>query len=483
MFKKYSQLSFLIIFLSTQLTYNMDQAPLNKPQTLGQKLTALTLSARECKRQQAALAAQQPKTLYEYFGMTQLASASRDVKALVAKALIGNGGWWWLKRQRIYDDLSGKIAFSADGRLFAIVHYNVVDICNLTCNESDIIYLTHKEPVTAFAFHPTSRSIATIESNICTMWHCTGKLISTFNTAWQHSSHIAFHPTKNIIAIATACTVYLYDYTGKRMRKIKHTTYVQGIDFNEDGVLGTTPWVGESRLWNDEGKQIQALPHRGFNSAIALHPNNNIIATAELNRVLLWNMQGEQTCTLLHNGRINRVKFNSQKMHVGTASSDKTACLWNFRGTKLRTFYHLNPVRGIAFHPCGTLFATAATKNTVCLWQQHEQPTLEQVLLRQLIKNWVLTCIAQRKKPHFPCTSAAEVPTWMAVQFNIQKDELERIWQSMNERLQNAIAYTLKGRAHQISALCKLYEDQDTKRQIMKPYNPTEPVPLETLDL
>ena len=147
--------------------------------------------------------------------------------------------------------------------------------------------------------------------------------------------------------------------------------------------------------------------------------------------------------TLQHDGEVVDVAFHPRGNMLATGSCDNTVCLWNTNtGQKLHTFPHNNWVLAVAFHPRGNTLATASG-DTANMWEQHINFTLEQLLLRCVLKNYVKKCIEKREKPDVLCTNKDNLVPWMAQKFNLKQDELQEVWASLPEKLQTSIVATL----------------------------------------
>lgn len=423
--------------------------PTDKPQTMGQKLTAITLAARA--------RAQQAKTLCEHSGI----SVTSEEKPSLTKTLVGKGGWWYKTATLPHKNSVEKIMFDSSGTHISTIIDNSND--NSDDETSSCWFLAHiwnrdtaqlnkTISVQAMDFNSdalkeTSVQMALVDDSHVRIMDSDGNV--SFSIPLDESTKdvkdVTLYPARDWVSVQLRDDrAILWNYKSGKMILDKNS---RKIVCNPKGThIGSLEKVGiysySAYLYN--GTTIQKVA--ADVSDLTFNPQQDMLATVQYNGVSLWDFDGKQLHTVPH-PTVNFATFNPQGTQLATAAWDGTVCLWDSNtGEALHTFCSNKSMAPAAFAPQGNMLAVPS--NTyVDVWQQHEQPTLEQVLLWNIIQKWLQTVTAEKKTTEFACKSEKDIPFyipfWMATQFNLQKDELEKVWYTMPLKLRNSIFNTI----------------------------------------
>ncbi len=393
-----------------------------------------------------------PQTLLACFEMPNAQGIPTDVELLLVKAVIGPGGWWYKTATIEHKDTVHKVRFTP-GTTISTVTDNEGAVFSDPCKDLAYVWdcsgkqINQAISVRAIDFNSSipTMALAADDDNL-QAWDDKGNAYTMpLDGENKEIKDIALHPTEQIIStISKDNNACLWDFAEK---KVFISLNACTITCNPQRTLiGTIGLYGKrGSLRNSSGDKLHALKHTAFVIDLTFNPKKNILATASGDATAcVWDYDGKKLATLQHAKAVHRATFNLQGTRLATAS-DKTACLWNCDGTKLRTFWHNFLVSDVVFHKEKQMLATASAK-CVYIWQEHERPKLKEVLLRQIIKTWLLTLMKHRENSGFGCASEEGIPTWMATKFNLQEEELKAIWEAMPEKLRVAIFNTITDR-------------------------------------
>ncbi len=210
-------------------------------------------------------------------------------------------------------------------------------------------------------------------------WHLPDGALTRWGTGRisELDRGIAFSPDGQIVAVASAIGVWLYDVATARERALLtgHAGAVQSVAFSPDG---TTLASGASdntiKLWDiaTETNVATLEGHAGV-SSIAYSPDGTTLASGAWDTtVKLWDIETlTNTATLEgHKSRILSVAFSPDGTTLASGSHDFAIKLWDVATrTNIATLEgHRELVRSVAFSPDGTTLASGAWDATVKLW-------------------------------------------------------------------------------------------------------------------
>ncbi|MGE0009622.1 MAG: WD40 repeat domain-containing protein [Candidatus Babeliales bacterium] len=483
MLKKYTQLSFLIILLSTQCIYSMDHAATApaSSQTLGQKLTAITHAARASKR-----------TLCESAGISQRERTPNEKSAL-AQALLGKKRWWYETTRLEHSDSPRKINFNASGtRIAAVIDISGDDTDDETpsplCAYQGLSWNLETEqfkrtqPLQAMGLNSSDLQQANAhvvivdDTNIC-VFDNEGILSAVMPLVYDSTIHIVdpdetivlknechkkvcdvtLYPKQHLVSLTLKKVgASLWDYASGKM--ILHLPGAHKIACDPKGTLIASIEDNANRtraayIRDYNGTLLHALqqsPVHGVDRNVwdvAFNPHQNMIATAYSEGAYLWNYKGELLRTLVHSAEplthVLYVTFNPQGTLLCTSAADGTVCLWHCHlGDKLHTFYNDLSLCAPAFAPQGHTIATVSGAY-VRLWQQYEQPTLEQVLLYKVIQQWLISDQAEKEATKLQQNPDIDLPAWLAAHCNLHEHEVRRTWHTLPDKVRKSLFMTI----------------------------------------
>lgn len=388
------------------------------------------------------------KSLCEYFEIPERVPG--DVKKLLVQEIIGAGGWWYKKAMLPHEDMVYGVAFHPQGTIVATASNDKMAYVGPWAKKGTLLRaLPHSSAVDAVAFHSQGNIVATASATTACLWLSKeSKLVRTLHhDGWVND--VDFHPQGHKVVTAsndhTAC---VWGLDGTKLRTLQHNDSVTAVAFHPQGNLIATASDKIAYLWGSKGIRRRFF-HGNLVVAVAFHKEGNMFATASGNTAYVWDIKRDilhalRTVRFLpHSEIVNEVAFHSQGTLIATVSHDKTACLWDLEGNKLCVLRHDNWVRAVAFHPQDNVVATASDDKLVSFWAMHNKPTLEQVLLRLVLKKYLLECIAGCQKPKVTCTHKDDLVPWMVETFKLKQDELEQVWETFPEKLKSSIVATL----------------------------------------
>ena len=215
---------------------------------------------------------------------------------------------------------------------------------------------------------------------------------------------VEFSPDGQILAVATAIGVVLYDAkTIRQIGRLEGSTVggVHDVAFSPDGaILASTPSGAIIELWDVKTRRntVTLVEYnrrvRYGISAVAFSPDGRILASGDQEgRIKLWDVEtGNDVATIkAHAKEVSSVVFSPDGSMLASGSVGDTVKLWDVetketvaaRFKRFVTRRHIATLRGdkawfesVAFSPDGTILATGSPEG-VKLWDVRSKRNIE----------------------------------------------------------------------------------------------------------
>ena len=288
--------------------------------------------------------------------------------------------------------ISGNIAYSPDGRLFAVASSIGVWLYDAGTGAEVKLLTGHTRPVTAVAFSPDGSMLASGSSGDETIrfWNVyTGEQLRVlkpgrFDLAGPYIYFLVFSPDGSTLAHGD------FDYIVRfwDVRTGKEVGFVFGqlntVVFSPDGsTLVTTEvyspeaiWVwkvGQKKIVGQKNRSETLQGHTQGITSMAFSPDGATLVSGSWDRTIrFWNARtGLHLRTLEgHAAPVTSVAFSADGLRLASGSSDGTVRLWDSEtGLHVRTLEaHTTRVMFVAFSPNGDVLTSQSDENIIRMW-------------------------------------------------------------------------------------------------------------------
>jgi WD40 repeat protein len=295
------------------------------------------------------------------------------------------------------DDLAGPIEvaeYSPDGRLVVTAgdrgdtksgHARVWDAAT---GRAVTALLRHPAPVTAAAFSPDGRKLATTDRDRVRVWDtATGKPLIADLPHRQPDAQfpgdvqpVVFSPDGRLLLTASLDARLWDAATGQLLHKWDtRLTHLDGSAFSPDGkrlvLLGFDQGLPCAQVWDTgTGKMAAPAMHHENLITAAFSPDGRKIATAGGNLVRIWDaVTGQQLGPdLRHPAPVFALSFSPDSRFVATCRCDHTARVWDATTGELTAslFSPAARVLEAAFSGDGLTVLTAAEDGAMRVWDR-----------------------------------------------------------------------------------------------------------------
>lgn len=434
-----------------------------------------------------------PQTLFEYYGVDPrwALPGNRDVINIIRKKVCGNNELWYPTTSLPHASAITSVQFSPDGaQLVTSAYDNSVRVFNEKFGQTKRIKF-EKRPY-ALTFHPVTKQLMCgVERTVHILDVQKGKIAQTLNSVQGTTFKIALDPHGKHLAISMLGMqeIYALDSLQKEAEFERANGYICPVAFHPNGYLVGVAGDTEARVYDlssekpfeiSKGQQIIAPKIH----ALAYNPQGTMLAAGcGDGYVRIFDMDCHEICSIAsympkndkNFVRIGQIAFNHTGNLLAYVTTHSIATghnvyLWREgRGKVANLGYDCN-ISGIAFNPCKNTLAVAHSFGSggVSVWQEHTL-TFEQLLLKYVLKNYLLRCIACNKKPGAPSSKSIKIfAEWMAGWFNLDKESLGKVWNTFPEKLQAYLVTGYIARAKEIARIEESIYEYKKRNEALK---------------
>jgi len=281
--------------------------------------------------------------------------------------------------------------------------------------------LHHGAEVSAVAWSPDGRLLASAGSFVKLWDSATGARLATLAGTEHHVRAVAFSPDGSLLAASNDNTVRVWDVRTGQVQNVLHghSLTVNAIAWNPDGVrlasLGARILVWDwprgqivatfqgysdevlsvafrsdgalfasshvdnlIRIWDALRGQVRHLlyGHTSWIRDILFSPDGNMLISVSFDQTIrLWDtQQGRLLQTLpAHEQWISCLALSADGARMATGSMDQTIWLWDLPGGRVKHTLRQSQsaVYGLAFSPNGSMLASGNAAAVIQLWDTH----------------------------------------------------------------------------------------------------------------
>ena len=287
------------------------------------------------------------------------------------------------------------ITFSADGTRLAVASVNGIAVYDTYTGEVLALLPASMSHVTALAFSPDSRIVASAtEDATIHLWNThTHEHITDFTNPTDPVVALAFSPDGNTLAGGSLKEIRLWDLTLGQMSRATvlhgHRDMVTTLAFSPDSkTLASASFYGTILLWDSDTSQLRLRlsAHTDSIPALAFSPDNQMLASGGYwnsdaeSTIRVWDTQTGQLLTTFENHTTPVFALAFADIHgfngstLVSAGWDHTIRMWDPHTEQLQAILgeYTAPVFDLAFlpntdGPDGTVLASASLDGTVQL--------------------------------------------------------------------------------------------------------------------
>jgi WD40 repeat protein/Flp pilus assembly protein TadD len=279
-----------------------------------------------------------------------------------------------------------RAALSPDGRAVAIASGPTARVWSVSSGNPLSAPMTHSLDITAFAFSPDGRYVATGSFDATArVWDAaSGRAVSPPLLHERYVTSLAFSPDgRYLVTGERRGSVRLWEVVGGRPIFTVRTTRTDGreiivtrVAFARGGsAVVSAALDGTVRAYDVATAHMLFPPieHRGEVLSIAVSPDGeSIVSGSEDRTARVWSLRDgrPRTPPIAHRDAVIAVRFSPDGQWVATGSMDKTAGVWSASTGQPRfaPVTNGNVVSDVQFSPDGRLLATGSVDGKVTFW-------------------------------------------------------------------------------------------------------------------
>jgi WD40 repeat protein len=246
-----------------------------------------------------------------------------------------------------------------------------------------------KNSITRVKWHPTKNVIAIATQNSSdksTIINLDNNhKIELLGISTEGARGIDWNYSGEYLAVAdNEGQIFIYNIKGELIKKFQHlansSKSITAVDWHPFKNILTT--VGEDiRIFNIEGNLLKAIKHRPEEVLIlcvAWHKSGNFFVTGdygdEKNKSLLqyWNEQGELLKSIdISKGEYRNLTWNKKGDKLATASD--ALRIWDIKGNLISEGNSKDYLWGISWNKQGNKIITSSMEQRIILWNKHAE--------------------------------------------------------------------------------------------------------------
>jgi WD40 repeat protein len=290
------------------------------------------------------------------------------------------------------------MAYSQDKRLLATVDPGSSLARVLEVPAGRVLRMPHSAPVTAVAWSPDGRRLATSsEDHTACVWSLSESPVVRI-PAWGGHRAMAFSPDGQTLVTATDLeSVQVWDAgTGRERVRLEETRGASLLALSPNGRLLAVAQGALASVWEvATGRAVARMEQGGFIYALAFSPDGRLLVSAGGDgSARLWEAAtGREVRKVHHDGAVRTVAFSPDGRRLATGGEDQTARLWEVEtGRELSRWVHASlpceaqpggaqagcgearllgtgaRLESVSFSPDGSALATATREGGVWVW-------------------------------------------------------------------------------------------------------------------
>lgn len=290
---------------------------------------------------------------------------------------------------RGYTGTVWSLTFGPDSTLLATTGYDS-NVRLWNARDGTLLHMLkgHSGTVLSVAFHPAGDMLASgAEDGRINLWDVkSGQWRKTLHLHTKRAASIAFNPKGTMLACGTLDgIVEIWEVAADKKNHYRlktlqgHVSWVSEVAFSPCGLLASTSYSGDIKLWNVEsGKCLRTF--QGYSNvicALAFSPNGKKLVHGNDDGFLrIWGLgqkvNGRHTSAFQgHAGRIWSITFCPDGKAFASGGDDLDIHIWdaNTRDLLQTLHGHTTIILSLAFSPDGSLLAGSGFDNVIRIWE------------------------------------------------------------------------------------------------------------------
>jgi len=383
------------------------------------------------------------QNILEFFGFNSInLNNMPEFKKIIGTYILDEQQWWYLDKIFPHTKAVNAVCFNkAETALATGSRDSMAYIFNIA-TQKRTHFFPHNDWVNSVHFNDIGTQLVTGSNDR------TARIFTLDNTENPNIiphdgkvNSVCFDPTGQLVATGLKnFTAYIFHIKQKKTLACSHLRNpVTAVSFDPFGKFLALSTAGDAHILNIENKQkITQFNYDENANSMCFDPRGKLLAIGSpLYRASIFNIETKREVTSIdHSNSVHIVFFDFSGNYLITRSTDNIIRIFNiYTHKKVASINHDKTVLAMCVGSRTNIIATGTNRDNMArIFTMHAAWTLEQILLKKIFTLWLIT-----EKPNKNITSSKKLLKDIAAKFQLQKEELHKVWSTFPESMQAAL--------------------------------------------